>query len=58
MTLGDKRISASLVTVEFLPTEKRTDLLFTEQGAFFEDADGPEIREEGWRKLLESLAMS
>jgi uncharacterized protein YndB with AHSA1/START domain len=55
MTLGDKRISASLVTLEFLPTEKGTDLLFTEQGAFFEGADGPQMREEGWRKLLESL---
>jgi uncharacterized protein YndB with AHSA1/START domain len=55
MTLGDKRISASLVTLEFLPTEKGTDLLFTEQGAFFEGADGPQMREKGWRKLLESL---
>lgn len=55
MTLGDKRFSASLVTLEFLPTEKGTDLLFTEQGAFFEGADGPQMREEGWRKLLESL---
>jgi uncharacterized protein YndB with AHSA1/START domain len=56
MTLGDKRISASLVTVEFLPTGKSTDLLFTEQGAFFEGAEGPQMREDGWRKLLESLA--
>src|SRR6266852_1566756 len=47
MTLGDKRISASLVTFEFLPTEKGTDLIFTHQGAFFEGADGPEMREDG-----------
>ena len=55
MTVGDKRISASLATFEFLPSETGTDLLFTHQGAFFEGADGPEMREAGWRKLLEQL---
>lgn len=56
MTLGEKRISASLATAEFLPTETGTGLIFTHQGAFFEGADGPQMREEGWRKLLERLA--
>jgi uncharacterized protein YndB with AHSA1/START domain len=56
MTLGDQRISASLVTVEFLPTDKGTDLICTHQGAFFEGADGPQVREGGWRQLLEQLA--
>jgi len=56
MTLGDQRISASLVTVEFLPTDKGTDLICTHLGAFFEGADGPQIREAGWRHLLEQLA--
>lgn len=55
MTVGDKCISASLATFEFLPTETGTDLIFTHQGAFFEGADGPEMREEGWRKLLARL---
>ncbi len=55
MTLGDKRISASLVTFEFLPTEQGTGLIFTHQGAFFEGSDGPEMREAGWRRLLEQL---
>lgn len=55
MTLGDRRISASLTTVEFLPTEKGTDLIFTHQGAFFEGSDGPQMREQGWRKILERL---
>jgi uncharacterized protein YndB with AHSA1/START domain len=55
MTLGDKRISASLATFEFLRTDKGTDLIFTEQAAFFEGADGPQIRQEGWRQLLEQL---
>jgi uncharacterized protein YndB with AHSA1/START domain len=55
MSIGDKRISVSLETFELLPTEKGTDLIFTHQAAFFEGADGPEMREGGWRKLLEKL---
>jgi uncharacterized protein YndB with AHSA1/START domain len=55
MILGDKRISVSLATVEFLPTEKGTDLLFTHQGAFFEGSDGPQMREEGWHVLFGQL---
>ena len=55
MALGDRRISASLVTVEFLPSDKGTDLICTHQGAFFEGSDGPQMREAGWRKLFERL---
>lgn len=55
MAIGEKPISASLVTFEFLPSKTGTDLLFTHQAAFFEGADGPEMREEGWRKLLDQL---
>lgn len=56
MSLGGKRISASLVTFEFFPDgESGTTLIFTHQGAFFEGADGPEMREAGWRSLLEQL---
>jgi uncharacterized protein YndB with AHSA1/START domain len=56
MTMGDKRISSSQATVEFLPKGKDTELIFTEQGAFFEGADGPQMREQGWRQLLDQLA--
>jgi uncharacterized protein YndB with AHSA1/START domain len=56
MAMGDRRISATLVTVEFLANASGTTLLLTQQGAFFEGADGPQIREEGWRKLLDRLA--
>jgi uncharacterized protein YndB with AHSA1/START domain len=56
MALGDRRISASLVTMEFLPTDSGTDLICTHQAVFFEGSDGPERREGGWRKLLEQLA--
>jgi uncharacterized protein YndB with AHSA1/START domain len=55
MTFGDRRISSSLTTFELLPTEKGTDLIFTHQCAFFEGSDGPERREEGWRKLFDKL---
>ncbi len=55
VTLGESRISSSLATFELLPTEKGTDLIFTEQGAFFEGADGPQIREAGWKHLFKLL---
>ena len=55
MSMGDKRISSSQATVEFLPKEKGTTLIFTEQGAFLEGADGPQMRQDGWSLLLESL---
>jgi uncharacterized protein YndB with AHSA1/START domain len=56
MSLGDKRISTSLVTLELLQTENGTDLICTHQGCFFEGADGPEMRQAGWRKLFDNLA--
>jgi len=55
MSFVEKCISASLVTFEFLPTETGTDLIFTHQGAFFEGADGPEMRKEGWQKHFDKL---
>lgn len=56
MNIGGRCISASLITVEFLPAAEGTDLILTHQGAFFEGADGPEMREAGWRKLLDRFA--
>ena len=55
MTVGEKCISAALATFEFLPSETGTGLIFTHQGAYFEGADGPDMREAGWRKLFERL---
>lgn len=48
--------SASLATFELMPTDAGTDLLFTEQSAFFENADGPEWRKQGWTSLLDKLS--
>jgi uncharacterized protein YndB with AHSA1/START domain len=56
MTVDGAIISASLGTVEFEASGSRTRLIYTEQGAFFNGADGPASRTQGWRGLLESLA--
>ncbi len=56
MAMGEKRISASLATFELLTTDKGTDLIFTEQAAFFEGADGAQAREQGWLQLFDALA--
>jgi uncharacterized protein YndB with AHSA1/START domain len=55
MTVGDQRISVSLATVEIESSGDGTHLVYTEQGAFFDGADGPEGREGGIRELLEKL---
>jgi uncharacterized protein YndB with AHSA1/START domain len=56
MSMGERRFSSSQATFELVPSEKGTDLIFTEQGAYFEGSDGPKMREDGWRLLLEHLA--
>jgi uncharacterized protein YndB with AHSA1/START domain len=56
MTVDGAIISASLGTVEFEAVGAGTRLIYTEQGAFFDGAEGPSSRKQGWRGLLESLA--
>jgi uncharacterized protein YndB with AHSA1/START domain len=58
MHIGEKRISVSLATIEFKKAGKGTKMSFTEQGAFLDDFDRPETREEGTKVLLENLARS
>src|ERR1700761_9108485 len=48
MSLGDYRMSASLATFEIVATANGADLIFTEQGAYFERSDGPKMRQDGW----------
>jgi uncharacterized protein YndB with AHSA1/START domain len=55
MTIGGRCISATLATFEFFPSGTGTRLLMTHQGAFFEGADGPEMRHHGWQTLLDRL---
>ena len=55
MTVGDKRISASLSSVELFPDGKGTRLVYTEQGQFFDGADQPRDREVGCAELFDRL---
>ena len=55
MSLGERRISTTLVTIELLQTATGTDLILTHQAAFYEGADGPEMRKDGWEKMLAAL---
>lgn len=55
MDLNDTRISASVTTVEFKPSGTGTQLIFTEQGAFFDGHDSSEQREHGTRYMLDKL---
>ena len=56
MAMAGRRFSASLVTFELIENGAATDLTLTHQGVFFEGADGPQMREDGWRSLLGRLA--
>ncbi|GMK41267.1 activator of HSP90 ATPase [Paenibacillus sp. CCS19] len=58
LDMGETRISASLTTVELIPVEEGTKLIFTEQGAFFDGHDTPEIREHGTGEMLDALGKS
>ena len=55
MTIGEKRISASLATLQFKPAGAGTQLVFTEQGAFLDGLDSAGPREGGWKELLDAL---
>jgi uncharacterized protein YndB with AHSA1/START domain len=55
MSMEGRRFSASLATIEMLPADGGTNLIFTEQGAYFEGSDGAERRQNGWRDLLDQL---
>lgn len=56
LDIGDKRISCALITVELRPAGAGCALVFTHQAAYFEGADGPQMREMGWSALLEAMA--
>lgn len=56
MAVAGRRISSSLATTEIFPAGQASKLIYTEQSAFFAGADGPVVRENGWRELLDRLA--
>lgn len=55
MAIGGRPISVALETIEIAEAGGETSLTFTFQGVFFEGSDGPAMREQGWRDLLDRL---
>jgi len=55
MECGDAVASVTLATVEFEPAASGTRLVLTEQIAFLDGLDSPDLREGGTRSLLDSL---
>ncbi len=56
MYSGAERMSVSLATVEIVPDqEDGTKLTYTEQGAFLDGIDKPELRAEGTAWILDNL---
>lgn len=55
MLINGVTMSVSLGTVEIAAHEKGSRVTYTEQGAFFPNADGPEMRKAGWADLLDKL---
>ncbi|MFO1015703.1 MAG: SRPBCC domain-containing protein [Caulobacteraceae bacterium] len=55
MSLGDQRISSALITFEVEAAGDGATLTLTHQAAFYERADGPKMRQEGWVSLMARL---
>lgn len=58
MALAGRPMSVALVTIELTLSGEGTDVSCTFQGAFFEGADGIEMRRGGWETLFDRLAQS
>jgi uncharacterized protein YndB with AHSA1/START domain len=58
MTFGTAHISTAIATLELRPNGTGTDLICTHQAVFFENSDGPQLREQGWVKILDKLGES
>ncbi len=58
MKLDGKRLLASQITFELVPSDKGTDLICTHQGAYFESAaqNMAKMLEDGWNALFDKLA--
>ena len=59
MAKGPHRFSAAVHTFEFSETTVGgSRMVFSHQAAFFEGADGPELRRAGWEQLFAQLQTS
>ena len=57
MDVDEQRLTASLATVQFLPTATGARMVFTEQLAFFDGLQTLEERREGTRVLFDNIAL-
>jgi hypothetical protein len=55
MNGGRARASVAIVSIEFVPDGAGCKLVLTHQAVFFEQSDGPQMREFGWRALLDAV---
>jgi len=55
MAANGKPFSASLSTIQLIPTDGGTNIVLVEQGAYFENSDGIQMRKDGWEKLISRL---
>jgi uncharacterized protein YndB with AHSA1/START domain len=55
MYAGDARISVSIATIEFAKSAEGTALTYTEQGAFLDGIDNPDLRRQGTTDMLDNL---
>ncbi len=53
--MDGRRISVSVATVELLDEDHGTRLVYTEQGAYLDDLDRPEWRQQGTEGQLDRL---
>src|SRR5262249_32468601 len=58
MWVGGNQLSTSLQTIEFRAKGDGTQLLFTEQGVYFDGHDTPAARQEGTNLLLDAVVAS
>ncbi|HEY0107368.1 MAG TPA: SRPBCC domain-containing protein [Rhizomicrobium sp.] len=59
MAMDGRVFSVALCTFALAPSaDGGSELTFTHQGAFFEGADGPQMRRQGWSDLLDRLGVA
>ncbi len=55
LSMGATLASVAIITIEIAPSEGGCRLVLTHQAVFFEQSDGPQMREFGWRALLDAV---
>lgn len=55
MSLGGKRVSVSIATIEFHETPAGTRLVLREDGAFLDGLDDPKLREDGTNFIMDQM---